>query len=102
MANRAERRRILRNSTTGGLTMVTGGPQVEAQHKYNADLPPVVPGEHLWIMITTYRVRNPENFSTERFHADLENLISIDGPGCLWCEKTYSEAKGQRCAGEAS
>lgn len=27
MANRAERRRILRNSTTGGLTMVTGGPQ---------------------------------------------------------------------------
>lgn len=100
--NRSERRRILRNGTTGRLTVAQGGPEVEAKQRYNADLPPVVPGEHCWIMIHTYRILHPENLETETFHSDLENLITIDGPGCLWCEKTWTQAKGTRCTGEAS
>ena len=102
MSNRAERRRLMRNGTTGDYTLLRGGPEVEAKQRFNAPLPPMVAGEHLWVMINCYRILHPERLETEAFHADLENLLSIDGPGCLWCEKTYAEMKGKRCPGEAS
>lgn len=100
--NRADRRRLIRNGTTGRLGVYTAtGLKVEARHKFNADLPEVPPGEHLWVMINTYRILHPERLETEQFNADLENLLSVDGPGCLVCEQPWRPGIGP-CQGEAS
>lgn len=83
--SRAERRRLLHNN--GRLIVAEGGPRVEAKQKFHGDPPPQVPGKHEWIMIASFRTADP--ISTQ-FLLDLENLISINGPGCLWCEEPYS------------
>lgn len=63
-----------------------GGIKVQAISKYNAKIPDQVKGEHLWILASVYRVTPHQ----DEYLLDMENLISIDGPGCFWCEELWS------------
>jgi hypothetical protein len=63
------------------------GPKVEAKRKHNAELPEQKPGEHLWVVVGAWTVRP----NAERYFLDMENLMSLDGPGCFWCEEQWSE-----------
>lgn len=68
---------------------------VQVGHKFAAKLPEREPGKHLWVALAMFSV-NP---GLERHFLDAENLITIDGPGCFWCERHYEEAKGTPCTG---
>lgn len=55
-----------------------------------------VPGEHLWIAMAMYRV---DPTKKEHF-LDTENLLTIEGPGCYWCEQQWKPgAEKTRCTG---
>lgn len=93
---RAERRR----QTNAG--MFTGtGIHVEALGKYHVSedrFPPQKPGEHLWNLIAMFRIANPE--AGARYDLDIENLVTIEGPGCYWCETPFSpEVAAKPCRG---
>lgn len=77
----------------------TRGPSTEAKQLHHADLPAQQPGVHLWVVLSMYRV-NPRK---ERFDLDMENLLTIEGPCCYWCEMAFSEAEAKRrCRGDAT
>lgn len=55
------------------------------------------PGEHLWVVIATWRVTDPERL--EGF-LDGENLVVLTGVGCMKCEGVYSRKLARRpCRG---
>lgn len=58
----------------------------EAVHKHRAPLPKQEPGKHLWIVTGLWKVTPTP---VAKFILDTENLITIDGPGCFWCEQLY-------------
>ena len=94
MPSRAERRRAQRVGEHWG---VSGGLKVEARSRYHADLPVQRPGVHLWTHVALYRTANP---TADKVLLDLENLITIEGPGCYWCEQPYStEVDAMACPG---
>lgn len=100
MSNRAQRRRLIRLGEKG-IGMVTGeGPPVQAISKFrNPDFPEQRPGVHLWTTMHLYRCAEPE---ADQFFADMENLITIEGPGCYWCEEPYTrDLAGKPCKGES-
>lgn len=67
----------------------------EALPKYRADVPRPPLGAHLWAYSAVFRVSDPAN---ARVILDTDNLVTIDGPGCYWCEKMYTpEIAAQRC-----
>ena len=69
---------------------------VEARQHTHAKLPEHVPGEHLWIAVAMYRVRPDQ----QKHFLDTENLLTIEGPGCFWCEKPYQPGmENSRCTG---
>ncbi len=58
-------------------------------------------GEHFWIMALAYRV-DPKLFAdgTHTPILDRENLASVSGPGCYYCEQPYSpQIAARRCRG---
>lgn len=72
------------------------GPTVEAVQHRHAKLEQV-PGEHLWICVSMFRVR-PEQ---PKHYLDTENLLTIEGPGCYWCEQEWKPGlEKTRCCGE--
>jgi hypothetical protein len=61
-------------------------------------------GEHLWIVTGAWKV-NPEQWHSPDPNVtpllDSENLLSVAGPGCYWCEAYYSPTLAtRRCPGE--
>jgi hypothetical protein len=64
------------------------GPKVQAIHKHRAELPKQVRGQHLWVVTSLYKV-TPKPLG--EYFLDMENLLTIDGPGCFWCEEMWSE-----------
>jgi len=61
-------------------------------------------GDHLWIVTGVWRV-DPEDWvsddPTVEPLLDQENLISVAGPGCFYCERYYTPWLGRRrCQGE--
>lgn len=57
------------------------------------------PGKHLWIIAGCWRV-DPESIAGRDCHLDIENLLSLDGPGCFKCEQHYSpELAAKPCSG---
>jgi len=32
-------------------------------------------------------------------HLDLENLLTLEGPCCFWCEQVWTRTLGSRCRG---
>lgn len=67
-------------------------------------IPPFDPrtGDHLWTVVTAYRVE-PAGFAdpTATPMLDRENLLSVAGPGCFYCEQPYTPLlASRRCKGE--
>jgi hypothetical protein len=56
--------------------------------------------EHLWVVLPMYRV-DPKNLTDgETGYLDRENLLTIEGPGCYYCEKPYTKnLLMRRCTG---
>lgn len=62
------------------------GVRVEAKDFHHHTFPNRVPGQHMWIVLSMFRV-DP---TADRAFLDRENLLSIEGPGCFWCERSYT------------
>lgn len=74
------------------------GLKIEAKHKYHAPMAPPPAGVHQWVVVAAWVVKNPGG---EQYNLDTENLLSIEGPGCLICEEPYTqELAAMRCPGE--
>lgn len=58
---------------------------------------PEFKGRHLWVFVGMWQVANPAA-SAQDF--DMENLLSIDGPGCFWCEQVWRPTIGAKCPGD--
>lgn len=72
--------------------------KLEAIEKWKAKLPEQVRGEHLWIIAGMWRVMPP--IADRVVDLDLENLLSLDGPGCFWCEEHWTpELAAKPCKG---
>lgn len=58
-------------------------------------------GEHLWIVASVYRIADPAALLTEQWgYLDSENLLSVEGPGCYYCEQVWTARLGtRRCKG---
>jgi hypothetical protein len=58
-------------------------------------------GDHLWTVLQMHRV-NPE-LLTDPTHTpflDAESLLTIQGPGCYYCEEPYTRQRAtRRCPG---
>lgn len=67
-----------------GLEPIERGPRVEARQFSGAEIKHT-PGEHLWVCVSMFRVRPAE----QKHFLDTENLLTIEGPGCYWCEKKW-------------
>lgn len=61
------------------------GLKIEAKHRYHAQIPEPKPGEHMWMVFGMWYVASP---TADRFELDVENLVSIEGPGCFICERS--------------
>lgn len=80
------------------------GPKVQAGAFYNAPLPKYDPikRDHLWIITGMWRVADPSQAASGEFVLDLENLITLNGPGCLHCEQIWTpELQALPCMGVA-
>jgi hypothetical protein len=97
--NRANRTRIL--DTDSGLAALEGSNIFyETSHRKAED---PGPGEHLWVMMTAHRVVNPERLGKEKYYFDMENIITVEGPGCYKCEESYSpEIASKKCTGDVN
>lgn len=74
------------------------GLRVQARQKWNADIPDPAPGRHQWTVTGMWLVTDP---TEEQLNLDLENLVTLVGPGCFVCEETYSaELAAKPCPGE--
>lgn len=62
------------------------GLKIEARHKHGARLPEVRQGEHLFTVVGVWRVTDP---AAPTLDLDIENLMTIQGPGCFICEQPY-------------
>lgn len=71
-----------------GIRPTATGVKAEAIQHYNAEFPVQIKGEHLWIITGMWRV-NPLRVAGQQVHLDMENLLNLDGPGCLWCEEHW-------------
>lgn len=80
---------------TGG-RITSGGIRQQAASKYNAE-PPAFNGRHLWIFTGAWVVQNPAR--TEQVF-DMENLLTVSGPGCWHCEQTWKPTIGAKCPGD--
>lgn len=80
------------NSTQRRLSGV--GIQYEANRGALQDLPDYDPvtSEHLWTIITTYRVADPDAWMTDTDvqSLDQENLIAVTPIICLHCEQAWT------------
>lgn len=73
------------------------------RHGLDAAVAALKPGEHLWIMLNTYRCYDPASTFDPGVskYLDMENLLSINGPGCYMCETPWSaELEAQPCPGD--
>lgn len=48
------------------------------------------PGEHLWVFTAAWLCKDPASVAGSEVIFDHENLLSITGPGCYFCEAYYS------------
>ncbi len=75
----------------------------EAVQKYGANIPVPPKGEHLWTITGLWKINEPSKVasSDQPVQLDLENLLTIDGPGCYVCEQMWTpEIEKQPCPGE--
>lgn len=90
---------------------VRGGPKIFAE---NVDrlTEPVKKAEetntHLWVMTGLWSIQNATlkesvDGKLHGVHLDLENLLTVDGPGCFICEKPWEPGmEDTPCTGDPS
>lgn len=79
------------------------GLKLQARHRYHSPLPDIAPGQHLWMVIGMWRITDPAATRDPdgEVHLDLENLMTLEGPGCFVCEEPYSpEVAARPCPGD--
>jgi hypothetical protein len=55
------------------------------------------PGSHLWVAVAGWHLANPRS---GELLLDRENLVTIQGPGCLKCEQPFSNRLARKpCRG---
>jgi hypothetical protein len=70
--------------------------RIEVIGYHGAKLPGRVSGKHLWVVLAMFQVE-PAN---SRYYLDGENLLTVEGVGCCWCERPWSEKLAEeRCNG---
>jgi hypothetical protein len=58
-------------------------------------------GNHCWIITPVYKINPTKWPADDQVHLDKENLMTIAGPACLFCEQGYSKyLANRRCPGE--
>lgn len=62
--------------------------------KHNAPLPQFV-GEHMWVLTAMWQVDPAAAHKV----LDLDNLLTMDGPLCYWCDQLYAPTIEERCPG---
>lgn len=66
-------------------------------HKQDDDRLKHVPGEHLWVCVSMFKVTP---VADAKYLLDTENLLTIEGPGCYWCTKQWTpEVAKTKCCG---
>lgn len=81
-------------------TATSTGLQIEARHRHRAHIPDPIPGQHMWTVIGMWRVTDPAG---DQLNLDVENLMTLEGPGCFTCEQPFSpEFAAAPCPGEPS
>jgi len=83
----------------GRITELTSsGVRIQVVKFHGNKLPDREPGKHLWVMLAMFRVQPALG---DRFDLDRENLLTIEGPGCYWCEHPWSEdVAAKPCGGD--
>jgi hypothetical protein len=57
-------------------------------------------GDHYWVMLLSYHIIDPSKFEKGDILLDTENLVSVTGPGCYYCENMYTSLLlTRRCPG---
>ena len=57
-------------------------------------------GDHLWVMVATWKCDPEKLVEGQEGLLDHENLLGLGGPGCYFCEKQYSPGMAnRRCKG---
>jgi hypothetical protein len=80
----------------------TPGVKQEARDKAHADMSDPGRGKHLWIVMALYGIQDPAASMDPngQIIMDRENLLTIEGPGCWKCEKSWTPDVGRRyCQG---
>lgn len=77
-------------------TVYTTGLRQRADDKYWAEPPPFV-GRHLWAYTAVYQVQEP---ARTELQFDMENLMTLLGPGCWHCGQIWYPTIGSYCPGE--
>lgn len=67
--------------------MSDGQVRIEVVGFHGRKLPAQVPGAHLWVVLSMFQIEP----TAGRFFLDRENLLTIEGPGCFWCELPWTE-----------
>jgi len=75
------------------------GIQIEASHRHHGKVD-WQPGQHLWTVVGMWQIRDP---ASGQLMLDVENLLTVEGPGCYVCEEQYSPELAVRpCTGDPS
>lgn len=77
---------------SSGMVHATGVLQ-EGTNKFNAQLPEYN-GSHLWVFVGMWGVKDP---SAKRQNFDIDNLLTVEGPGCYWCELEWHPSVSEEC-----
>lgn len=57
-------------------------------------------GDHLWCLFSVYKINPAKLAKGEQALLDHEALLSVEGPGCFYCEKAYDpQLATRRCKG---
>lgn len=55
-------------------------------------------GDHFWVVALAHHV-DPED-EHDAYVLNLDNLVSLQGPGCMYCERRYTPLLAKRrCSG---
>lgn len=87
------------NPARGIAGVSSTGITIEASHRHHSNID-WQPGQHLWMALGMWQIKDP---SSGKLMLDVENLMTIEGPGCYICEEPYTpELAAKACPGDPS
>jgi hypothetical protein len=95
---RASRRRAENRVVGTGVNVEAPRSKIHAEDPFAAP-----PGRHLWTVLAVWRLSDESAARSAiggQVQLDTENLLTLEGPGCIVCERPYAEASGRPCPGD--